>query len=104
MSGCFDEYDRLAAIEQHLKGRAEVFRPGTPEALEASRVHDAANDKAVEAWATARDIPATTQAGVFAKLQATIRFMDDLEEGELYEAEWCAIKADVQRVAREARS
>ena len=52
-----------------------------------------------------RDIPATTQAGLFARLQATVRFMADLgEDEELYEAEWCAIKADVQRIAGEARS
>ena len=47
----------------------------------------------------ARDIPVTTQAGLFAKLQATIRFMTDIVENELYEDEWLAIKADVQRLA-----
>ncbi len=49
-------------------------------------------------------LPAATQAGMFAKLQATVRFMDDLEVDELYEAEWNAIKADVRRIAGEARS
>ena len=57
----------------------------------------------MEAWAAARSTPATTQAGLFAKLQAIIRFMDDLQEDDLHEAEWMAIKADVQRLSGEAR-
>ena len=55
-------------------------------------------------WEKTRKILATTQAGLFAKLQATIRFMTDLGQDELYEAEWQAIKADVQRVAGRAGS
>ncbi len=93
------EYDRLVAISQGLERRQEVFRPDTPENKEATKAFEAAHDKAMAAWAAARDIPSTTRAGLFAKLQATIRFMTDLEQDELYEAEWQAIKADVQRVA-----
>ena len=96
------EYDRLAAISQDLERRAEVFRPGIPEAEEATKAYDAAYDEAMEAWAKAREIPITTQAGLCAKLQAMIRFMADLGEGELWEAEWNAIKADTQRITGEA--
>jgi hypothetical protein len=98
------EYDRLAAIEQDLERRKEVFRPGIPEAEEAIKAYEAAYEKTMEAWAAARGIPATTQAGLFARLQATVQFMTDLEVDELYETEWCVIKADVQRIAGEARS
>ncbi len=56
------------------------------------------------AWTRARDIRATTQAGLFAKLQATVQFMTDLETDELYEAEWQAIKADMQRIAGGTRA
>ena len=97
------EYDRLAAISQGLERRAEVFRPGIPEAEEATKAHDASYDEAMEAWKKAREIPITTQAGLCAKLQAMIRFMADLGEGELWEAEWNAIKADTQRITWEAR-
>ena len=98
------EYDRLSAIEQELNRRTKIFRPGIPEAKETTKAHEAAYDEASNAWATARDTPATTQAGLFAKLQATVRFMTDLEVDELYDAEWRAIKADVQRLAGEVRS
>ncbi len=97
--GAIAEYDRLATVEQALKGRADVFRPGIPEADEANKAYEAAYDEAMAVWEKARKIPATTQAGLFAKLQATIRFMADLEQDELYDAEWSAIKADVQRIA-----
>ena len=95
------EYDRLAGIAQNLESRAEVFRPGIPEAEEATKAHEAAYDKASEAWTRARDIPVTTQAGLFTKLQAAIRFTDNLGEDELYEAEWDAIKSDVRRITGE---
>ncbi len=93
------EYDRLVGIEQTLEHRKDILRPDTPEAVEANKVHNAANDKAMEAWTTARDIPATTQAGLFAKLQSIVRFMAYLQEDDLWEGEWQAIKADVQRIA-----
>ncbi len=92
------------AISQDLECRKEVFRPGIPEAEEADKAYEAAYDEAMKAWAVARDIPATTQAGLFAKLQEVVRFMDDLGEGELYEAEWHIIKADVLRIADGAPS
>ena len=98
------DYDRLAAISGGLERRKEVFRPGIPEAEEANKAYEAAYDEASNAWTRARDIPATTQAELFAKLQATVRFMTDLEVDELYETEWSVIKADVQRVAGESRS
>ena len=99
------EYDQLRIVSRDLEHRKEVFRPGIPEAKEAEEAFEAAYDKAAEAWTRARGIPITTQAGLFAKLQATIRFMADFEEGdgELYEDEWRAIKADVQRITGEAR-
>ena len=96
------EYDRLAAISQDLEHRKEVFRPGIPEADEANKAYEAAYDEAMAVWEKTRKILATTQAGLFAKLQATIRFMTDLGQDELYEAEWQAIKADVQRIAGRA--
>ena len=92
------EYDRLTAISQDLERRKEVFRPGIPEAKEADEAYEAAYDETSNAWTRARDIRATTQAGLFAKLQATVRFMTDLEVDELYETEWSVIKADVQRI------
>jgi hypothetical protein len=95
------EYDRLAAIEQDLERRKEVFRPGIPEAEEAIKAYEAAYEKTMEAWAAARGIPATTQAGLFARLQATDRFMTGLKEDELYDADWNIIKSDVQRIAAE---
>ncbi len=95
------EYDRLVAISNNLEHRKDVFRPGISEAKEADAAYEAAYDEAMEAWTRARDIPATTQAGLFAKLQATVRFMDDLKEDDLYEAEWQAIKIDVRRIAGE---
>ena len=95
------EYGRLTAISQELERRKEVFRPGIPEAKEADEAYEAAYDEAMKAWATARGMPATTRAGLFAKLQEVARFMDDIGEEELYEAEWQAIKADVQRIAGE---
>ena len=98
------EYDRLTAISQDLERRKEVFRPGIPEADEANKAYEAAYDEAMAVWEKTRKILATTQAGLFAKLQATIRFMTDLGQDELYEAEWQAIKADVQRVAGRAGS
>ena len=97
------DYDRLAAISKDLERRTEVFRPGIPEAIEAAKAYEAAYDKSMEVWAAARSTPATTQAGLFAKLQAIIRFMDDLQEDDLYEAEWMAIKDDMQRITGEAR-
>ena len=97
------EYDRLAAISQNLERRAKVFRPGIPEAKEAEAAHEAAYDKAAEAWVRARETPITTQAGLLAKLQAVIRFMADLQEEDLHEAEWLAIKTDVGRITGEAR-
>ncbi len=93
------EYDRLVAISQDLELRKEVFRPGIPEADEANKAYEAAYDEAMAVWEKTRKIPATMQAGLFAKLQATIRFMTDLGQDELYEDEWSAIKADVQRIA-----
>ena len=101
--GALAEYDRLAAISKELERRSEVFRPGIPEAIEAREAYEAAYDKSMEVWATARSTPATTQAGLLAKLKAIIRFMDDLQENDLYEAEWMAIKADMQGITGEAR-
>ena len=92
------EYDRLMAVEKDLEHRKDVFRPGIPEAEEATKAYEAACDDAMAAWERARKTPATTQAGLFAKLQAAIRFMADLGEEQLYEAEWCAIKDDVHRI------
>lgn len=89
------EYDRLVAISQDLERRKDVFRPGIPEAKKADEAYEAAYDQTTEAWTRARDIPATTQAGVIAKLQGAVRFMTDLGEDQLFEAEWLAIKADV---------
>ena len=97
------EYDRLRTVSRDLERHKEIFRPGIPEAQEAEAAYESAYDKASEAWTRARDIPTTTQAGLFAKLQAIVRFMDDLEEDEMYEAEWTAIKADMQRITGEAR-
>ena len=91
------EFDRLMVVSQNLERRKEVFRPGIPEAKEANEAFEAAYDKASEAWTRARDIPTATRAGLFAKLQAIVRFMDDLQEDEMWEAEWLAIKADLQR-------
>ena len=97
------EYDELRTVSRDLEHRKEVFRPGIPEAKEAEEAFEAAYDKAAEAWTRARGIPITTQAGFFAKLKAIIRFMDDLQEDDLYEAEWMAIKDDMQRITGEAR-
>ncbi len=55
----------------------------------------------MEAWKTARDMPVTTQTGLFTKLQAAIRFMADLGEDGLWEAEWSAIKSDMRRITGE---
>ena len=98
------EYDRLVAIERDLEGRADVFREGTPEAKEATEAYEAAWDEVLAAWKVAQAIPATTQAGLFARLQATDRFMTGLGESEIYDTEWSVIKADVQRITGEARS
>ena len=92
------EYDRLLAISQELERRKEVFRPGIPEAEEANKAYEAAYDEASNAWTRARDAPASTQAGLFAKLQGMVRFMANLSIDELYETEWSVIKADVQRI------
>ena len=89
------EYDRLAAISRGLEHRKDVFRPGVPEAERATKNYDAAYDEAAKAWARARDIPATTQAGIIAKLQGAVRFVTELGEDELFEDEWRAVKADV---------
>jgi hypothetical protein len=95
------EYDRLAAISDNLERRKDVFRPGIPEAEEAQRAYEAAWDETLGAWEKAQKIPATTQAGLFARLQATDRFMTGLKEDELYDADWNIIKSDVQRIAAE---
>ena len=58
------EYDRLTAIPQDLERRKEVFRPGIPEAKEADEAYEAAYNKTMVAWTRARDIRATTQAGL----------------------------------------
>ena len=97
------EYDRLMAVSQNLERRKEVFRPGIPEAEEANKAYETAYDKAAKAWTRTRDIPTTTQVGLFAKLQAVIRFMADLQEDGLWEAEWVAVKADMRRITGEAR-
>ena len=91
------------AVEQNLKRRIEVFRPGIPEADKANKAYETACDEAMAAWTRARDIPAATQDGLFAKLQTAIRFMDDLEEDHLYDDEWHVLKADVRRMTGEAR-
>ena len=96
------EYDRLVAIEQGLEHRTKVFRPGVPEAEEADKAYKAACDETMEAWTTARDIPAKTQAGLIARIRATERYMTDLEEASIYEEDWSVIKADVQRITGEA--
>ncbi len=98
------EYDRLAAIQQGLERRAGVFRPGIPEAEEATRAQEAAWDEVLAAWKAVQSIPATTQVGLFARLQATDRFMTHLQEDDLYDEDWRIIKADVQRIAGEAES
>jgi len=97
------EYDRLRTVSRGLERHKEIFRPGIPEAQEAETAYESAYDNAYEAWTRARNIPTTTQVGLFAKLQAIIRFMDDLQEDEMYETEWHAIKADMQRITGEAR-
>ncbi len=51
------------------------------------------------AFETARNIPATTKAGLYARIQATERFMTGLEEDAVYEEDWRVIKADVRRIA-----
>ncbi len=95
------DYDRLIAVESGLKRRADAFRPEYPEAKEATEAHTAACDESLAAWDRVRAIPAMTQAGLFARLQATDRFMTGLGEGEIYDTEWSVIKADVQRIAGE---
>ena len=57
------EYDRLIAVESDLKRRADAFRPGTPEANDASEAYTTACDEAMESWERVRKNPATTQAG-----------------------------------------
>ena len=98
------EYDRLVAIEQDLEHRTTIFRPGIPEAREADTAYEAACDESMAAWERVRNTPATTQAGLIARLQATDRFMTDLGETDLYDTDWCIIKADVQRITGETRS
>ncbi len=98
------EYDRLAVVEQALKRRADVFRPNTPEAKEANEAYQAACDEALKVWKRVRAVPATTQAGLLARIQATDRYMTGLGEGEIYDTEWSVIKNDAQRIAREVRS
>ena len=77
------------------------MRSGTPEAADASEAFQTAYKKTMKAWATARDTPAATRAGLFAKLQGVVQFIADLEEDDLYEAEWQTIKTDVRRIAGE---
>ncbi len=96
------DYDRLIAVESDLKRRADVFRPGVPEAKEATEAYTAACDKAMAAWERIRKIPATTQAGLLARLQATDRYMTDLGEETIFEEDWSVIMGDVQRIAGEA--
>ncbi len=98
------EYDRLVAIEQALERRKDVFRPGIPEAEEADKAHTAACDEAMAAWERVRKIPATTQAGLLARLQATDRYVTDLGEETIFEEDWSVITADVQRITGEAGS
>ncbi len=98
------EYDRLIAVESTLERRAEVFRPHTPEAKEASEAHTAACDEAMEAWERIRAIPATTQAGLLARLQATDRYMTGLGEETIFEEDWSVIMGDVRRIEGEVRS
>ena len=93
------DYDRLIAVESGLKRRADAFRPGTPEANDASEAYTTACDEAMESWERVRKIPATTQAGLLARLQATNRYMRDLGEETIYEEDWAIIVADVQRIA-----
>ena len=93
------EYDRLIAVESDLKRRADAFRPHTPEAKEANEAHTAACDESMAAWDRVRAIPATTQAGLLARLQATNRYMHDLGEETIYEEDWAIIVADAQRIA-----
>lgn len=93
------EYDRLAAISEGLERRKDVFRPGIPEAKEATEAYETAWDEAMKAWDRARNTPATTQAGLFAKLQAMVQYGTYLGEANLYETDWSVIKADVQRIA-----
>ncbi len=93
------EYDRLIAVESDLKRRADAFRPGTPEANDASEAYTTACDEAMESWERVRKIPATTQAGLLARLQATNRYMHNLGEETIYEEDWAIIVADVQRIA-----
>lgn len=92
------EYDRLVTIQQGLERRADVFRDGTPEGEEATKAQEATWDEVLAAWKVVQSIPATTQAGLFARLQATDRFMSHLQEDDLYDEDWCIIKADVQRI------
>ncbi len=97
------DYDRLIAVESDLKRRADAFRPGFPEAKEADEAHTAACDESLAAWERVRKIPTTTQAGLLARLQATDRYMTDLGEETVFEEDWSVIKADVRRIAGEAR-
>ena len=96
------EYDRLVAISQGLEHRTKVFRPGIPEAKEADKAYETASDESMAAWERVRNTPATTEAGLIARLQATDRFMTELGETDLYDTDWRIIKADVQRITGEA--
>ncbi len=98
------EYNRLAVISHDLEHRSDILRLGTPEAADASEAFQTAYKKTMKAWETARDTPAATQAGLFAKLQGMVQFVDELSIDELYEAEWNTIKADVRRIAGEGQS
>ncbi len=98
------DYDRLIAVESGLKRRADAFRPEYPEAKEANAAHTAACDKSLAAWERVRAIPAATQAGLFARIQATDRYMADLGEETIYEEDCSVIKNDAQRIAGESRS
>ena len=75
------EYDRLAIISHDLEHQSDILRSGTPEAADASEAFQAAYKKTMKAWETARDTPVATQAGLFAKLRATVRFMYMLVHG-----------------------
>ena len=98
------EYDRLIVVESGLKRRADAFRPEFPEAKEAIEAYEAACRESMAAWERVRKIPAATQAGLLARIQATDRYMTDLGEETIYEEDWSVIKDDVRRIAGEARS
>ena len=93
------EYDRLIAVESGLKRRADAFRPEFPEAKEATEAHEAACRESMAAWERVRKIPAATPAGLLARIQATDRFMADLDEETIYEEDWSVIKDDAQRIS-----